>query len=319
MNIIVKAIAGSHLFGTNTPTSDQDFKGIYLPSKEDILLQKISPTIHQNTNNTNTKNSKDDIDVEFFSLGKFFSMLAEGQTVAFELLFTPDHLIIEKSPIWNEIVSMRDQLVHKQVKAFVGYCQQQANKYGIKGSRMGAIKSVIDEWKSLEFLRIESALEKRGLNFDGNLIKLTDIQGKDKVFTYLEICGKKYDIVTSVGDLLISLQKQYDNYGERAKLAELNQGIDWKAISHALRVCFQAKELLTKGTITLPLEKAHIDEIMMVKTGKANFTEVSPRLEELVEEIRELEKVSQLREKLDQKLLDDFLVKQYTLVVRDWN
>ena len=29
MKIIVKAIAGSHLFGTNTPTSDKDYFGIF--------------------------------------------------------------------------------------------------------------------------------------------------------------------------------------------------------------------------------------------------------------------------------------------------
>lgn len=66
MKILVKAVAGSHLFGTNGPQSDKDFKGVFLPSAEDILLGKFDQTIHQSTNNAvGQKNTKDDIFVVF--------------------------------------------------------------------------------------------------------------------------------------------------------------------------------------------------------------------------------------------------------------
>lgn len=319
MKIIVKSIAGSHLFGTNTPLSDKDFKGVYLPDAEDILLGKIKKSVNLSTNRSNTKNTSDDIDTEFYSLDKFLTMLAEGQTVAFELLFTPDSHIIEKSEIWDKIISIRKQLVHKKVKAFVGYCQQQANKYGIKGSRMGAIKSVIDRLSKVKhFEHIQSAYALYADLLDGNLIKHTEIQGKDKLFTYLEICGKKYDLVTSVSDLLNSLQKQYDNYGARAKQAELNQGIDWKAISHAIRVCHQAKELLLNGKITLPLNEEHREEVLRVKKGNEDFNKISPRLEELVEEIRAIEKISTLPEELNSDLIDCFIRYEYGKVISNW-
>jgi predicted nucleotidyltransferase len=38
MKILCKLKYGSHLYGCNTPTSDIDFKGIYLPSLNDYLL-----------------------------------------------------------------------------------------------------------------------------------------------------------------------------------------------------------------------------------------------------------------------------------------
>ena len=103
MNIIVKAVAGSHLFGTNTPTSDTDYKGVYMPSKEDILLGRAKSSLNLSTNQTNEKNSSEDEDVEFYSLQKFMKMLDEGQTVALELLWTPDDMIIEESSLWREI------------------------------------------------------------------------------------------------------------------------------------------------------------------------------------------------------------------------
>jgi len=39
--IVVHMIFGSHLYGTNTPDSDTDYKGIFLPSREQVFLGKI--------------------------------------------------------------------------------------------------------------------------------------------------------------------------------------------------------------------------------------------------------------------------------------
>lgn len=40
MKIIMETVFGSHLYGLNTPTSDKDYKGIFLPHPRDILLGK---------------------------------------------------------------------------------------------------------------------------------------------------------------------------------------------------------------------------------------------------------------------------------------
>ena len=47
---------GAHLYGTDTKTSDLDYKGIFLPSVEEILLNKIPKCINLSTNKTNIKN-----------------------------------------------------------------------------------------------------------------------------------------------------------------------------------------------------------------------------------------------------------------------
>jgi predicted nucleotidyltransferase len=45
MELIVEMRFGSHLYGTATPESDLDFKGVYLPEARDILLQRVKPTV----------------------------------------------------------------------------------------------------------------------------------------------------------------------------------------------------------------------------------------------------------------------------------
>lgn len=37
MRTIFKAIVGSQAYGTNIPTSDTDYKGVYMQSEDDLL------------------------------------------------------------------------------------------------------------------------------------------------------------------------------------------------------------------------------------------------------------------------------------------
>ena len=53
---------GSHLYGTDTPSSDTDYKGIYLPEAKDCYLDNIKHTIDMSTGNSHSKNTKEDID-----------------------------------------------------------------------------------------------------------------------------------------------------------------------------------------------------------------------------------------------------------------
>ena len=125
MKVIMKAVAGSHLFGTNTPSSDKDFKGVFLPDPRDILLNKTQEVISKTTGDDKTKNSKDDVDVELYSLTKFMKMVTDGDTVALELLFTPEEMIIESTHEWREILKNRNNLISKSIKNAIGYSRAQ--------------------------------------------------------------------------------------------------------------------------------------------------------------------------------------------------
>ena len=51
-NIILFGLGGSRSYGTNTPESDWDFRGIALNSKEEILLEKDFETVTNNITDT---------------------------------------------------------------------------------------------------------------------------------------------------------------------------------------------------------------------------------------------------------------------------
>jgi hypothetical protein len=318
MNVLVEAVAGSHLFGTNTPASDRDFKGVYLPSKQDILLGTAKASVNRKTNTSGQKNTKDDVDVEFYSLQKFMQMLDQGQTVALELLWTPDELLVSTSPFWKELQEHRAELLHKKVTAFVGYCKTQADKYGVKGSRMAAAKEVLGFLKQYNpYLRMSEVWDSLQDKFSN--VEHVEFGIQDTLMgpiSYIEVCNRKFQSTTKVDYVVGSLEKLYDSYGARAKQAEQNEGIDWKALSHAYRVCCQALEILNDHKLSLPMKPEDLEVVRQVKLGKVPFNVFQPMLEEKLERVLHAQAMSTLPESFDyDKWCVDFVMKVYQDVV----
>lgn len=302
--VILKTIFGSHLYGTSSEHSDKDFKGIFIPNKKDILLGRIP---HQYSIKRNKgegeKNTSDDIDEEIFSLHEFIKLSCEGQTVALDMLHVPENMIICKNEIWDKIVKNRDKFYTKNLHAFIGYAQRQAAKYGIKGSRLDAAKYFYDLLTSKDSnLKLKDIWDEIEI---GEHIKF--IETNQNGVRQVMVCGKIFQ-ETSYIEYLIPIIKNFcDNYGERARLAASNEGIDWKAISHAVRAALEIKELLTEKTITFPLKEANL--VKKIKYGKMDYlTEASPLLERLIDECRDLSEKSDLPEKVDRTFWDNFII-----------
>ena len=100
--IIFLIQAGSHFFDLNTPNSDQDFRGIYMPSNKEFYegetKRKMVDYSTNPGNKKNVKNSSDDIDFTLFSITKFFQLLKAGDFNMMEMLHTPeDKILIDSS------------------------------------------------------------------------------------------------------------------------------------------------------------------------------------------------------------------------------
>jgi predicted nucleotidyltransferase len=308
LELIVKMKFGSHLYGTTDEHSDLDYKGVFLVPKNEVLLGRIPPSHSFDTKKSSeAKNTKDDIDIEIYSLHYFIKLASEGQTVALDMLHAPDNMIEYKTKRWDYIVSHRSKFYTKNLKAFVGYARKQAAKYGIKGSRLNAARQVVNILK-----RIPDSDWK--LDTVWGMLPVGEHQSfinnsPNKIKQY-QVCGKILQSTQKISYTIDILNKFIDQYGKRALLAETNVGIDWKAISHALRAAYQVKELLTENTITFPLKNA--DYLLKVKKGELHYqNEVAPKLEKLMEEVEELSDKSNLPAKPDIKFWENFIVRIY--------
>ena len=322
MNIILSTIFGSHLYGSNTDNSDLDFKSIYIPYANDILLQKIKTSIQNKRNKPEfEKNNPGDIDEEIYSLDKFLSLVLEGQTVSLDILFSnPDkHLIT--SDIWKEISDNRNRLISRKSEAFIGYCRQQANKYGIKGSRVAAARKAYEVLG--ELVRIYGKTHKLG-HFENNLKFLVEdefckfeskslLNGQE--IKHLSVCGRLMPFTSSIGSAYDIVKRLFDEYGKRALQAENNDGVDWKALSHVVRIGQQAIELFETHNIIFPRPNSH--ELVKIKKGELPYKEVAELIEELFIRVEEASKKSTLPEKADFVWIENFILDKYSKVIYD--
>ena len=309
---LVRILFGSHLYGTNTPESDWDYKAVHLPSPDDILLQRVKGSIGtKRPKMEGEKNVAGELDEESYALQRYLSLLAEGQTVAIDMLFAPESSILKSSNFWGYIQSNKHRLLNKRSTAFVGYCRTQANKYGIKGSRVAAVRNAME-------------LFSKELSERGSTAKLGEIPSEMRVILddhthllelpvardgrtewFFECCNRKVSFGSTIKQAHEVFSRIYENYGKRAQLAEVNEGVDWKALSHAVRVGNEAIELLETGNVTFPLPNAK--HVLDIKKARIPYEQVAREIEELLEKVEFASKVSNLPETADMKFIDDLV------------
>lgn len=322
MQKIVEIKFGSHLYGTATAESDLDIKAIYLPEAKDILLQRVRPVISESRVKTHgEKNTSEDVDIELYSPEKFLKLLAEGQTVALDMLFAPGNMMISKpSPVWEDIQKLAKQIVNKRAASFVRYCRQQANKYGIKGSRVAAARMALDMLNqalenhkpSTKLIAIEDDIKR--LVATNEFLAIQEIPSLDgSLASYFEVCGKKAAFTASIKSAQAIIQRLVEEYGARAIAAEKNAGVDWKALSHAVRVGHQAIEFLSNHRITFPRPEAQ--HLVNIKTGQLLFKEVAEEIEALLEKVEAAALASTLKENCDMQLIDNFIEVLYRKII----
>lgn len=319
MKTIVKTYFGSHLYGTSTPESDVDFKEIYVPHARDILTGNVKEHMSKNTNNTSSKNTKDDVDHELYSLKYFFKLAADGETVALDMLHTPPSLVVKSDlpNVWKYIQDNRSRFYTTNMKSYLGYVRKQASKYGVKGSRLAVLRQALkrsNEW---------------GQYFDnGAVIRLSHMKNvlpvgefaswveteneKTGKQTFYNLLDRKFQDTLTNKEFNAILVKLEENYGERARKAEANEGIDWKALSHACRGGLQLLEIYKTGDLVYPLQDAPF--ILDVKLGKHTFKTVQEFLEDIVDQVEHASEQAAkngMQQKVDMSFWDDFLEQVY--------
>ena len=302
MRIIVKMKFGAHLYGTATPESDVDYKGIFLPTKEELLLGRVPKSHNYSTGKDESRNTRNDIDIELYSFHYFIKLACDGQTVAMDMLHAPGNMILQKSKIWDAIVKNKQKFYTKNLRSFIDYARRQASKYGIKGSRINAALQVLEMLKKVDLSKKMRAVWSQLPRVE----HCYDVAPDPNGMRQYQVCGKSFQESAKIGYVIPILEKFYNDYGRRAKLAAENKNIDWKAVSHALRAAYQTKEILTENIINFPLRTA--DFLIKVKQGKLDYlSEVGPVLETLMEEVESLALSSNLPETVDRKFWDQFI------------
>jgi hypothetical protein len=309
--------SGSQLYGTNTETSDTDYKGIFIPTRNDVLLKRDMEHWNTSTGDRSSKNTSEDVDIELYSIYKFFNLLAKGETGAIDLYFSifDSTTTIHVDQGFSRIMKLnKEALVSSKLEAFVGYCIGQSKKYNIKGERYFELDDFVEYMK-----RYDLALRSRKLGTifkwiamyinSNDYIKFVEAPGPRgsgdyKEITYIEVLGKKFSGDVTVEYFIEKITAMLNQFGDRAKASA--KGVDYKALSHAVRVILEVEELLTTRHIEFPLRDC--DYILHVKQGDEALEDTMQFISEKLDTVNHLMETTELPKKVDQGFIDDFIL-----------
>lgn len=311
--LIFECVFGSKLYGTDTPASDTDYKGVFLPSPQQIIMG-TKEVYHRDTGGKGRANTVEDVDREYFSLKKFILMASKGETAAIDMLHAPADKVLSNSDIFQILRDRRSQFYTTKMKAYLGYVRKQASKYGVKGSRLQELNSVLSfiENRPVSMYGNDRLGELvSGMPQSTNLIVGKFVDPSHQMVYYYEVLGRKYLFGIRYSEFVEQIMKIKSEYGARAEKAA--NGIDWKAMSHAIRGAEQLLEIYTTGDLKFPLKNA--EYIKLVKSGDLDFSsEVQPYLEDVMdraEAAAEIASKNGMPEEVDNDYWNNFIYEFY--------
>ena len=321
---ILRVTYGSHLFGTATPASDLDIRSVFVPRPRDILLGRVRGSVSTKREKAvGERNHAGEVEEEAYSLHRFLGLAAEGQTVAVDLLFAPPTSWIDApAPEWAEIIDNRHRLLTRKSKAFIGYCLQQAAKYGVKGSRVAVARAaagMLDAGAArfgsrAKLAVLDEAIRAFAARNDHSALVDLPQPGGGRV-AHLDVCGRKLPYTVAIKEAARIMHRVVADYGSRALQAESCEGVDWKALSHAVRIASQGLDLLQTGRVAFPA--ANVERIRAIKLGRVEYRDVTDEIESLLSRVQAAAERSALPDEADREWIDDFVARTYAREVRD--
>ena len=327
MNLIVKMVIGSKLYGTSTSKSDTDYVGAYMPTVRDLILKQDREVIDQGTGSDTTKNTSEDTDYKIYSIQKFLHLAYQGDTGAIDMLCAPKECWLEYTPEWEFIHNNRHKFFTKKTSAFLGYARRQAKIYSQKGEKLNLFDELLENisvYQSLSIVSVPTLHNFKsflGADLWKMIVKYTDANGNKELDlllpstneanqkeTLLEVAGRKFQLNMRLKDFEAAIKTMKSKYGNRAKEAQENKG-DFKAISHAFRVIWQMDEILKTGDLVFPLKRA--DEVLRIKSGDVDVQECYALLSKEFERVQADFDKSNLPTECDKAFFENWLCEVY--------
>jgi len=297
--MLVKHYAGSISYGTNLPTSDVDFRGVFCADPINILapFHVIKECEDQ-----------DEEDTKLFELRHFFKLCVDCNPNIIETLWVDDSDIIFRTEAYDYIRSHRDDLLSQKIAHTTsGYAFSQLKR--IKGHNKWInnpadeqapvpkdyvslvqyfgddkmLKFDIDEWNDDHRLvpygnDIYGVYFAQGKHIYDRFGKLnTDFHGNR------EELGSPQVIVKYNKKVFKEFLQNHDQYwtwkkhrNEKRSVLEEQFGYDTKHAMHLVRLLRMGEEVLTTGQILV--KRPDAEELLAIRNGSMTYNNIKHNL-----------------------------------------
>jgi hypothetical protein len=264
--LIFKCRVGSHLYGLNTPKSDEDFVSVFIPKSEYLLGLKKVEEVDASTKSSSSekRNTSEDVDDKAYALPKFMHLLLQNNPNIVELLFANEENILTLEPEFKYLIDNYEKIVSQKVyHTFTGYAFSQERKLTVKAERYKSLE------KSIRYI-------ERNFNLNTSY-ELTEEEA-DKLNRRLKYYKGKKNSCESFHkgmDILMiydKIKSEYDNYGWRVKTDTfLKLNYDVKFGYHIIRILNEGADLLTNGKLEFPFTGKIKELCVNIKNGRVTL------------------------------------------------
>lgn len=302
---ILEIRVGSHLYGTDTETSDEDYSGIVLPYETEVFGFESMSELSLNvvSKDESGRNKSDAIDKKYHEFRKFCHLASECNPNVLEQLFVNVDNIIYCSTEGDNLLHRRHLFLSKEAinTKFLAYSRSQKKKMTIKPENYKDLNIVLQylyEYigsDTIVNLSDEESISKARQLF----IELAkDIEDKNLPVEFKDSFIKIGDININknlnIKNTIQTIDSRIKSAGSRKELWE-KYGFDVKFASNLIRLILQGRELLETENLVFPLKDKKL--LLDIKQGKYTLDQVLALSEEFELRFKEVYEVSTLQSK----------------------
>jgi predicted nucleotidyltransferase len=280
---------GSHAYGTNTPTSDLDVKGVCVPPRE---------YYHGFVNHFEQAEFRKPLDAVIYELRKFFSLAADCNPNIIEVLWTAESDHLYMSGMGDDLLSARELFLSKKARyTFAGYAHAQLKR--IRTHRNWLLyppktKPDRKEFGLPEFNKVADKeqmaaaayLNEHGYGYGTNFQDLVERE-------------KQYKVAMVQWD---QFQTWQTNRNAARHELEAKYGYDTKHGMHLVRLLRMCEEILRDGTVHV--KRPDAEELLTIRNGAWSYDQLIEWAERQDAKMDELYKTSPLPREPDRHSLD---------------
>lgn len=333
--LLLEVITGSRAYGTDTPDSDTDLRGIFVMPRRQFFGLDYVPQVSDATN-----------DETYYEIGRFIDLLIKSNPNILELLFYEPDCLKYRDPVLDLITP--DIVLSKQCEqTFAGYAMSQISK--ARGLNKKIVNPMEGERKSImEFCYLVSGQGSTPLNdwlaennYDQQycgLVKIPHMRDAYGIY-YSENPELQYrGIIRDPSTTEVNLSSipkgeepvgwmTFNKDGFKKYCKEYREYQDWlnnrnearyenniehgrnydsKNLMHTFRLLDMAEEVATDGRVRV--RRPNRDFLMNIRSGEFAYDDLIQMAEEKVESIQQAYARSRLPDQPDTNKLEEILV-----------
>jgi len=329
-NMLVKHYAGSLAYGTNLPTSDVDFRGIFCADPVNVLTPFFP--VRESTD-------VDEEDTKLYELAHFMKLCLDCNPNIVETLWVDDKDIVFRTPAYDLLRENRQRLLSSKLAfTFSGYALSQLKR--IKGHNKWInnpqsenppqpkdFVSMVQNFGKAKVMPGNFHLVKEGYRlvpYGGELYGVYPAEGYEtydvngKLNTTFEgdrhTLGAPEMLVRFNKDEYRTAKEKHEQYWEWKKnrnvaRGELEEkfGYDTKHAMHLVRLLRMGVEALRDGEVVV--RRPDAEELLAIRNGAWTYEQVVQYAEQKDREVREVwYKQTSLSKKPDVKFAAELLM-----------